>query len=87
VRAVAIVVINERGEDALQMLPVQYQEPVETYLADSPHEPLGDTVGLRGSKWRANDLDVFASKHVVKTTGELLVPVANQTADGLRATA
>ena len=63
------------------MLAVQDQQPIQTLRANRPHEPFRDAVCLRGAKRRANDLDPIASKHLVKTLGELLVPIANQEAE------
>jgi hypothetical protein len=82
-RPVAIVMIREHGEDPLKMLVVQDQEPVETFGANSPHKSLRHAIRLRGAKRRANDLRPNASKHLVKTVGEFLVPVADQEAERL----
>ena len=65
--------IRENGEDALKMLLVQDQHPIEALRANSAHEPLCDPVRLRGAKRRANDLQPNASKHRVKAAGEFLV--------------
>ena len=39
-RPVAIVVVDEEGEDVLEMLLVQDQHPIETLRTDSPYEAL-----------------------------------------------
>ena len=83
-RPVAIVMIPEHGEDPLKMLVIQDREPVETFGANSPHKSLRHAIRLRGAKRRANDLQPNASKHLVKTVGEFLVPVADQEAKRLR---
>ncbi len=75
--------IHENGEDALKMLLVQDQQPIEALRANGAHEPLCDPVRLRGAKRRAKDLDSIASQHLVKTLGEFLVSVANQEAERL----
>src|SRR6267378_8491715 len=80
----AIVVINEDAKDMLEMLGVQDQEPIETLRANRPYEPLRDSVCLRGTKRRANDLNPIASEHPIETVGEFLVPVANQEPEGFR---
>ena len=67
VRAVAIVVIREDGQDPLKVLLVQNQQPVETLRANGAHKPLRDAVCLRRATRRANDLEPFASKHLVET--------------------
>ena len=53
--------------------------------ANRPHEPFRDAVCLRRAKRRANDLYPIAWKHLVKTLGELLIPIANQEAERFRA--
>jgi hypothetical protein len=58
---------------------------VETFRPRGAHEPLRDTVGLRGAKRRANDLDPATPKHLVKSVGEFLVSIANQEPNGYRA--
>jgi hypothetical protein len=67
------------------VLLVQHQQPVETFRADGAYEPLGNQVGLRRAKRRTNDLNPVAPKHVVKASGEFLIPIANQKPNPLRA--
>src|SRR5712692_3066006 len=40
VRSVDVVMIHENGEDALKMLLVQDQQPIEVLRANGAHEPL-----------------------------------------------
>ena len=80
-----VVVINEDAQNMVKMRLVEHQEPIETLGANRPHESLRDAVGLRRTKWRTNDLDPIASKHLVKTVGEFQVAVANQEPDAFRA--
>ena len=77
-RPVAIVMIRENGEDPLQMLVVQDQQPVETFGANGPHRPLRHAIRLGRANRHAKDLNPTASKHLVKAVGEFLVPVADQ---------
>ena len=79
--SVLVVVGHEHLENARKMLLVQNQHPVETLRAGCAHKPLGHAVGLRDAKRCANDLDPVASKHVVKSVGEFLVPIAYQETD------
>ena len=46
-RAVAVVVVGEDAEDALEMAPVRDQQPVEALGAGGADEALGDRVRLR----------------------------------------
>ena len=85
VRAMDVIVIHEHGGNSLELPLVQNQQPIETLGTNGSHEPFRHTVRLWGTKRRANDLDARASKHLVKTIGELLVPVANQEAERLGA--
>src|SRR5262245_65112176 len=80
-RAVSIVMVHEDSEDMFEVRQVQDQQPVETLGANGPHEPLRHSVGLRGAKRRANDLDPTAAKYIVKSVGEFLVPITDQEAD------
>ena len=84
-RRMAVVVIDEDEQGMLQMLESEDQEPIETFGANGPHEPLRYSVGLRGAKRHANDLDSGASKHLVTPVREFLVAVADQKLNGLLA--
>ena len=53
------------------MLVVEDQEPIQTLSANGPHEPFGDTVGLRRAKRRAKDRYPIALEDPVKAFGEL----------------
>ncbi len=79
----AVVMLREDVEDPLKMLVVQDQQPVETLGANGPHKSLRHAIRLRRAKRRANDLQPTASKHLVKTVGEFLVPVPDQEAERL----
>jgi hypothetical protein len=79
-----VVVVHEPIKNPLKVLLVQNQQPVETFRA-AVHEPLGNPIGLRRVKWGANDLNPFATEHVVKLVGEFPVPIANQEPHRLRA--
>ena len=48
----------------VKVLLVQNEQPVETLRADSAHEPLGHSVGLRGANRRANDFDPVTPEHL-----------------------
>ena len=61
-----VVVIHEHIKNPLKVLLVQNQQPVETFGAGGAHEPLSNPIGLRRAKRGANDLNPFATEHVVK---------------------
>ena len=84
-RSVDVIVVHENGDDSLKMSLVQDQQPIETLGTNGAHEPLRHTIRLRDTKRRANNLEASPSKYLVKTVGELLVPVANQEAEFLGA--
>ena len=75
---VPVVVIDEHRKNPLKVLLVQNQQPVEAFRADGAHEALGDAVGLRRTKRRANDLNSVASEHVIKTIRQFPIPIADQ---------
>jgi len=56
-----MIVVREDGQDPLEVLLVQNQQPVETLRANGAHEPLRHPVRLRRAKRRANDPDPLAS--------------------------
>src|SRR5262245_64654612 len=82
---VPVVMVDEHFKDPLEVLLVQNQQPVETFRADRAHQSLGDAIGLRRAKRRTNDLNPFASEHVVKPIGEFLIAIANQKPQRFRA--
>ena len=84
-RSMDVIVVHENGGNSFEMSLVQDEQLIETLGTNSAHESLCHTIRLRGAKRGANDLDARASKHLVKTVGELLVPVANQEAELLGA--
>ena len=73
----AVVMVTEDANDLLETPAVEDQEPVQALRADRPHEPFRDTVCLRRSKRRTNDLYPLALEDPVNTLGELLIPIAN----------
>jgi hypothetical protein len=77
---VAVVVVGEDAEDALEVASVHDQEPVEAFGPDGADEALGGRVRLRRSHRRLDDLDAFAGEDGVEVAGELAVAVADQEA-------
>ena len=69
--SMAVVMVDEDANDLLEMLAVEDQEPIQTLRAHRPHESFRDTVRLRRTKRRANDLDTLAVEDAVKTLAEL----------------
>jgi hypothetical protein len=67
----AIVVIDEDSDCSFEMLTIQDEQPVETFVLDGSHETFGDGIRLRRyPKRRAHDLNPFCSKHLVETRRE-----------------
>jgi hypothetical protein len=73
----AVVVVDEDPEDALEVASVHDQQPVETLGADGPDEALGDRVRLRRSHRRPDNLDALAPEDRVEVACELAVAVAD----------
>jgi hypothetical protein len=87
VRPVAVVVLDEDAKHALEVLPVDDEEPVETLSPDGAEEALGDRICLRRSNRCPDRLDPFASEDRVEVTSELAVAIADQEAQRRRALA
>src|SRR2546427_8874676 len=77
-RAVAVVVVGEDAEDALEMAPVRDQQPVEPLGAGGADEAFRDRVRPRRPHRRLDDLDALAGEDGVEVAGELAVAIANQ---------
>src|SRR6266542_6761984 len=78
VRPLAVVVLDVRAEDVLEVAAVEDQQPVQALGADGADEPLRDRVRLRRPRRRLDDPDTFAAKDLVKGAAVLAVPVADQ---------
>ena len=46
-RALAVVMVNERAEHSLEVSPIEDQKPVEALAADGAYEALSDGIRLR----------------------------------------
>ena len=79
----AVVVVEEDGEDSLEVPLVEDQQVVETLGADCPDEAFSDGIGLRGTNGCAENLDGLAPKHLVEPVREGPVAIANQKPEGL----
>ncbi len=87
VRPVAVVVLDEDAKHALEVPPVDDEEPVETLGPDGADEALGDRIRLRRSNRRPDRLDPLATEDRVEVTSELAVAIADQEAQRRRALA
>jgi hypothetical protein len=63
---------------ALQMRGVQDQQPIKTFRARGPHEPLGDAVRLRCVDRRTDDPDVLRLKDGIETGRERAIVIATR---------
>ncbi len=79
--------LDEDAKHALEVLPVDDEEPVETLAPDGTDEALGDRIRLRRSNRRPDRLDPFALEDGVEVTSELAVAIADQEAQRRRALA
>jgi len=73
-----MVVLDESGEHALQVASAEDQEVVQTLLAGSAYEPLGDGVGPRGTVGEAHDLHALGAEDLIECGGELGVAIMEQ---------
>ena len=69
---------DEVSQCTLKMGLTEDQEAVETFPAHGADEPLGESVGPRGSDRRLGDPDALGSEHLVEAGGEFGVTVSNQ---------
>src|SRR5262245_1580646 len=76
VRPMAVVMLNEHREDALEMTCIQNQQPIEALRTSSPDESFGNPVRPRCLNRRANDTNASALKHRIKAPREFPVVVA-----------
>ena len=60
------------------MTAAEDEEPVETFGADGADEPLGVGVRFGCAHGWGDDLDAFATEHLVERRGELAVAIVDQ---------
>ncbi len=75
-----VVVVGEDAEHALEVGPVDDQQPVEALGAGGADEAFGEPVRFRRPYRRLDDLNALASEDGVEVSGELAVAVADQEA-------
>src|SRR6266487_988407 len=66
------------AEHALELAPVDDQDPVEALAPQRADPALGIGVGDWGSDWRPDDRDAFATEDLVEGAAELAVAVVKQ---------
>jgi hypothetical protein len=71
VSPMAIVMINEHCENALEVSRVQNQQPIEALRTSGPDESFGDPIRLRCLNRRANDAYASALEHLNKAPREI----------------
>jgi hypothetical protein len=69
---------NVGAEDAVEVTPVQDQDPVEALAAERPDPPLGVGVRVRRPNRCADDPDALATEHRVEVTTELAITIVEQ---------
>jgi hypothetical protein len=69
---------NVGAEDAVEVTPVQDQDPVEALAAERPDPPLGVGVCVRRPNRCADDPDALATEHRVEVTTELAITIVEQ---------
>ena len=78
VRALAVVVVDEHLQHALEVALPADQQPVEALAANGAHEALRMCVGLGRPKGRQDDPDSVAAEDFVEGAAELGVAVMDQ---------
>jgi hypothetical protein len=79
-RPVVVVVVDVDTEHLLKLSPTDAQDP-EAIASDSADPALGEYVRLRCANRRSEDLDAFASEHVIEDGAELAVSIVDQKLD------
>jgi len=74
----AVVVLSELAQHAVQVTPVGDQQPVEALPSDAADESLSDRVCLRRPDRRADHTDALGTEHRVNGARELGVVVADE---------
>jgi hypothetical protein len=77
-----VVVGHVVGQNALEMVATEDQDPVETLPTDSANETVDESFGPWCSDWGADDPDAFSLEDLVETRGELGISVTDQEPDG-----
>jgi hypothetical protein len=61
----AVVMINELHEDALEMASVDNEQPIEALGPNRSHKSLRNAIRLRDLNWPADAADAFGAEHLV----------------------
>src|SRR5262245_15360204 len=77
-RPMTIVMVKETLEDALKMLAVRDQEPVQTLGLNGPNEAFRHRVRCRRSSRRPHHLKAGAATDRVEPTREFLVAISDE---------
>src|SRR5918996_3959365 len=77
-RPVTIVMVNEHPEDALKMLAVRDQQPVQTLGPNGPNEAFRHRVRCRRSSRRPHHLKAGAAKDRVEPSRDFLVAISDE---------
>lgn len=77
-----IVISGVLVHDAVQMLLIENDELVQTFLTDCPHPAFSKRIGIRCSERRGNNVNGLAFKDRIKFQGEFTIMIVNQVANG-----
>src|SRR5262245_49658471 len=86
-RSMDVVMIDENGQHALEMLVAPNQQPVQALGPSGPNESLRDSVCFRGLNRRSYDSGSVRLEHGIEAVRELAIVIANQKTNGLRSIA
>jgi hypothetical protein len=82
VRALLVVMVDVLRKDPFEMAMAQNEQPIEAFGANRPYPAFRESVGPRRSDWRLDHSDAFGTEHLVKSGGELGVPVSDEELEG-----
>ncbi len=78
--ALAVVVVDVLSQEALELAPAEYEQPVEALLPQGADETLGVRVGVRGPERRPDDRNPLGLEDFVEASTELRIAVVDQEA-------
>lgn len=77
-RAMGVVVLDERPDHMLQVASSEDQKVIKAFIANSLDPSLGESIGPWGPVWGVHDPEALGLEDVIERTGELGVSVSDQ---------
>src|SRR5215467_7448920 len=78
VSPMSVVMIDEFGEDALEVTRIQDQQPIEALGTNGADESFCDPICRRRLNRRPDDSNTNALKHLIKASREFAIVIAHE---------